>query len=229
MTFLERPIPTDNNDVCIWRDRISGAVIENEGTGGSAYNLTSSGGVSVDTHPCPFFSSIITINQTYSTPSVPQFDVTNGLTISMWIKANNFSASDFIFSKRNAVPVGSSYDTASYLNSSLLLSGGTQGNIITISGPDAFAKGEWAHIGVTVAPGGTTCSFYLNGELIGSASRSGSLGTNLGPWTIGGPNSGAIWYFRGWIWDIRIATIERPLKWFKDTVARGQRFMGSWI
>jgi hypothetical protein len=225
MTFLERPMPTDNNDVCIWRDRISGAVIENEGTGGSAYNLTSSGGVRVDTHPCPFFFSIITISQTYSTPSVPQFDVTNGLTISMWIKSNNFNASDFIFSKRNAVPIGSSYDTASYLNSSLLLSGGTQNNIITISGPDVFAKGEWAHIGVTVAPGGTTCSFYLNGELIGSTSRSGSLGTNLGPWTIGGPNDGTTSHFKGFIWDVRVATIERSANWFYQSYDRGITFL----
>lgn len=88
MTFLERPIPTDNNDVCIWRDRISGAVIENEGTGGPTYNLTSSGGISVDTAQYPFFSAIVCNPQYYKTDNVAQFDISNGFTISAWIRVN---------------------------------------------------------------------------------------------------------------------------------------------
>jgi len=226
MTFIERPMPTDSADICVWRDSISGATVQNEGSGGSTYDLTSSGGVSVDTMAAPFFSALATSSQAYLTGNVAQFDMSSGFAISCWLRTTTVGSLDRVLLKQNQSGWTSpQYDTALIFDSSANLSGGYIGGNVSATGADDVAAGEWVHTGVTINSAEDTYKFYLRGILIGSDTYSASLGSDNGPWYVGGRAGGD--NFQGHIWDVRIAQTERPLSWFKESYVRGLRFFGS--
>jgi hypothetical protein len=230
MTFVDQPMMTDASDACVWRGRVSGATILNEGSAGAAYNLISSGGVTVDLTPAPLFPAIVSNTQNYRTGNLAQFSVAAGLTLSAWIRASTLGGLDRILLKQNQVGWTSpQYDTIIFLQSALTITGGTTttGGFVSAVGPNAMVAGEWIHVGLVVAAGGSSCNFYVRGVLVGTVPRTAILGSNSGPWYLGGRAGTVGDNFQGQIWDARIATVERPLSWFQESYARGQRFVGS--
>lgn len=174
----------------------------------------------------PFFSAIATSSQHYLTSDLPQFSMASGFTMSAWFRATSLGSLDRILLKQNqSTWTSPEYDTVMMLNSSSNLSGGELGTQFIASGGDDYPSGEWVHAGVTINSANDTISFYVRGKLIGSGSRSTNLGSDSGPWVLGGNTSNQ--RFRGHVWDVRIALTERPLSWFEKSYVRGLRFFAS--
>jgi hypothetical protein len=227
MTFIERPMPTDAADACVWRSPI-GASILNEGFAGASHDMTSETGGEADRLPLPFFSAGVTTSQFYQTSAVPQFNTTNGLTMSLWFCCISIGGLDRVMMKQNQSSwVSPIYDTALLLDTGSNLIGGTVSESSVATGPDQLQQSEWVHAGVTVAPGGLSYKFFLRGVLIGGGARSLSLGSDLGPWVVGGRASAPAERMIGAFWDARVAIVERSAEWFQQCWERGVNFLGS--
>ena len=92
--------------------------------------------------------------------------------------------------------------------------------------------GQWHHIGVTWDVATELVSQYMNGRLLGTASTAdaGAIDFNTadgGPWIMGcpGPNPqpGNPECANEILYDVRVATVARPLSWFQAVYAAGNQ------
>jgi len=227
MTFLERPMSADSNDVILWRGSgISGANIANEGLGGSSFDLTSSG-ASVRTATASFWDAFDPNNSEFykSADMAFGFSLAAGLTMSCWALALSPGDLDRVMLKQNnsgwtGSPI---YPVAMLVETTGTLWQATFNTNETISA--ARVNGMWTHLGVTVDAAGTTGEFFVNGSSVGTTSISGGidLENNDGPWCLGGRTTTD--FFGGKLWDARVASTVRSAAWFRESYLRGKRFL----
>ncbi len=110
-------------------------------------------------------------------PEVPAFDLSDALTITAWIKVNNFSTHYFILDKS---PSGTAPDNypgnyefrstpAGLLEFGHQTSQGTDYHFYVSTG--SLTAGRWTHVAVTVVKGGQV-KFYIDGTPAGEAAQS---------------------------------------------------------
>ena len=230
VTFLERPMVHDSNDVVIWRgDGVSGNSISNLGSGGSSYDLVGSG-ASVTTGAAPFWSSFNSDAEFYQSANMAfGVSLTSGITISCWIYTSAPSSLDRIIIKQN----NATWAGSPIYPVGLIMQGSTEVRAVV---NDAAAQvvatsvgvGAWHHAGLTVNAAQDTLEFYVDGISKGADTISGGLDldNDNGPWCLGGRTNSN--FFGGNIWDARIATTVRPAAWFQNSYVRGLRFFGTY-
>lgn len=227
MTFIERPIPEDSNDVAVWHgDATSGTTLSNVGSGGSSWDMTSSG-ASVNTAAAPFYSSVYPNNSEHYATSNQAFGTwSNGITFSCWLLPENYTTNQRVFMKQNAPTwTGSPLYAIGFFqpNSSTIRLSINAGET-TIDG--SVPQSIWHHVGFTFNAAGTTLELFVDGVSAGTDTAGGfDTGGDNGPWILGGNTNDDD--FSGKIWHPRIANTMRSAEWFEASYVRGLRFFGQ--
>jgi len=142
-------------------------------------------------------------------PEVPAFDLGNALTITAWIKLNNFSTYYFILDKSPSGTAPSNYpgnyefrtNPTGFLQLGHQTSQGT--DYIFYDSTTKLTAGRWTHVAVTVVKGGQV-TFYVAGVPAGSVAQSANWPVlNDEPLRIGGRKDGYSFY-NGCIDDVRL-------------------------
>ena len=127
-------------------------------------------------------------------------DLTSAMTLEAWIRPT--SATDYrsvVIKERSGGLVYSMYSSSDTPPPSGWVRIGTAD--YSVNGPGAIPTNTWTHIAVTF--GGGSLRLYVNGTLVTTVSRTGSIATSTSPLRIGG---NTIWgeYFSGLIDEVRI-------------------------
>jgi hypothetical protein len=142
-------------------------------------------------------------------PEVPAFDLSEALTITAWIKLNNFSTYYFILTKSPSGTAGSNYP-GNYefrTNPTGFLQFGhqwSQGTDYTFyDSTTKLTAGRWTHVAVTVVKGAQV-KFYVDGAPAGQVPQSTNWAVlNDEPLRIGGRKDHYSW-FSGCIDEVRL-------------------------
>lgn len=225
----------DASDTMRWgylASNISGPTMVNEGTLGSAFDLTTNNG-SAHGDPSPPDVFDVPINETLSGISVKKIkhesldgvaapDMTSGLTISGWIRFEGTASNDdrIIVKQTGTTWVTPFYGIALLVNTSgtidvVLNDGGVRTSVESSGDADALVIGMWSHIGITIDAGQTTLNVYVNGKLSASIAIVGDVVWGTGPWVFGGRTDTTAEHFDGHMFDWRVAETVRDLAWFR--------------
>jgi hypothetical protein len=140
---------------------------------------------------------------------VPSFDLGNALTISAWLKLNNFSTYYFILDKSPSGTAPSNYpgnyefrtNPTGFLQFGHQTSQGT--DYTFYDSTSRLTAGRWTHVAVTVVKGGQV-NFYLDGVPAGSVPQSTNFPVlNDEPVRIAGRKDGYS-FFNGQLDDVRL-------------------------
>jgi hypothetical protein len=153
----------------------------------------------------------VTITDTTNSP----LDLTNGMTLEAWVNPTAMSGWETILMKERGIQGEGLLSYALYAHDGAPLAGGqarpagyvrlnpvatTSDSVVR--GTAALPLNTWTHIAMTYD--GANQRFYVNGVLVGTTARTGSIASNNGALRIGGNNSSLQEFFRGLIDDVRI-------------------------
>jgi len=148
-------------------------------------------------------------------PEVPAFDLNNALTITAWVKVNNFTTYYFILDKSPSGTAPSNYPgnyefrttPAGLLEFGHQTSQGT--DYVFYASTGKLVAGRWTHVAVTVVKGGQV-TFYIDGAPAGNVAQSSNWPVlNDEPLRIGGRKDGYS-FFSGSLDEVRL--YNRALK-----------------
>lgn len=135
-------------------------------------------------------------------------DLTNGgdgLTLSLWFKPDFVTAMDrTLIAKANGTGLSAHVWSITLVNATALRlrlrTGGTVEEVVTP--PSSLFGGQWYHVAATYT--GSQVRLYLNGSLMASTARTGSIGYHPSITAAAGALPTGTAPFSGWIDDVRI-------------------------
>ena len=130
----------------------------------------------------------------------PTLDLTNGMTLSAWVKPQSLVNWDTVMLKENGTTLSYALygNTGSNVPSAEAHIGGT---LRSAPGGGQIPLDAWTHLAATYD--GATLKVFVNGAEAGSNAHVGGISTSTGPLRIGG---NTIWpeWFHGYIDDVRV-------------------------
>jgi hypothetical protein len=166
-------------------------------------------------------------------PDNSVFDITTAITLSAWAKPNTVGAYDLIVGKHHtscADPYqlyalyfynDGSYDTVAFA----ITTSSTRTLYEARVGPTGTLDNKWSF--ATGVYDGTNMKVYLNGNLVGTAPKTGSINTNNQPVEIGGSITCTAVDFDGFIDEVKIYPYARTEAQIKSDVVAGQSGQSS--
>jgi hypothetical protein len=142
-------------------------------------------------------------NDYVSVPDANSLDLTNRMTLEAWVRPTGSSAWQTIMLKEN----GSELAYAMYSRENTNRPSGwvrinpTTGSSTSVTGTTGLALNAWTHLATTYD--GTNMRMYVNGTLVGTKARTGTMYNSTGPLKFGG---NAVWgeFFTGQIDEVRV-------------------------
>ena len=140
------------------------------------------------------------INDNVRIDDTAALDLSNGMTLSAWVKPESLVGWKTVLMKEDATTLA----YALYGNTDTNVPSGEAnigGGIRTVSGGGQLPLNAWTHIATTYD--GATMRLFVNGAEVGSTARTGGISQSAGPLRIGG---NTIWpeWFHGYIDDVRV-------------------------
>ncbi len=129
----------------------------------------------------------------------------NGITLAMWVKPDFVTAMDrTIIAKASGTQHSDAIWSVTFVNATALRfrlrTGGTVAELLT--SPSSIFSGVWYHVVATYD--GMEMRIHINGALMGTMARSGSIGSHTGVTTSLGAIHNGAQSFSGWLDDVRI-------------------------
>lgn len=239
-------VEPDNNDIVVWKLDDASAPFINSSTSTSAPShivsdlatLSGSGvGAPKLQQPSPFApygnnSAVLFTGDNASSPRnyilgatgvEPQPPVTFSCWLYLRVYANGFT--QHYFAKQHTANTWSGVFAqvelqnrtyAGQSNAFDLFVVPTSGGAIVLDAANSIPLNIWCHVGLVYD--GSFVYGYLNGDLVGQATATGSINYgNHGPWFFGGPlGSGSVEEGAYSICDFRIANVARPQSYFQN-------------
>ncbi|HET6953953.1 MAG TPA: LamG-like jellyroll fold domain-containing protein [Acidimicrobiales bacterium] len=132
-------------------------------------------------------------------PDTPSLDLTGGMTIDAWVRpAGPATWSTVVLKERSS---GLSYGLYGADGDGNPAGYARIGGDREVAGPSAAPPGVWTHLAVTYD--GAALRLYVNGALVRSTSRTGTIATSNDPLAIGGNSAWGEW-FTGEIDEVNI-------------------------
>ena len=153
----------------------------------------------------------VTVTDTTASP----FDLASGMTIEAWVNPSTMSGWETVLMKERGVVGEGLLSYALYAHDGAPLSAGTArpaGYVRTnpvlsttdsaVRGTGPLALNTWTHVATTYD--GANQRFYVNGVLVGTTARTGTIAVSNGAIRIGGNASSTGEFFNGMIDEVRI-------------------------
>jgi beta-lactam-binding protein with PASTA domain len=153
----------------------------------------------------------VTVTDTTASP----FDLASGMTIEAWVNPSTMSGWETVLMKERGVVGEGLLSYALYAHDGAPLSAGTArpaGYVRTnpvlsttdsaVRGTGPLALNTWTHLATTYD--GANQRFYVNGVLVGTTARTGTIAVSNGAIRIGGNASSTGEFFNGMIDEVRI-------------------------
>ena len=141
-------------------------------------------------------------------PGTDKLDL-QAITISLWVKTDDYNRSMFLFEKTANNTVNSQYNLFLESDNTFtfrIIDDGSNINNVSIPSAANFLPDIWQHIAVTYD--GADQSVYVEGELVGTASPTATVAANpAGKSYIGANAPGDGYYYNGLIDDLKVYNI----------------------
>ncbi len=140
------------------------------------------------------------VNDAVRIDDADTLDLTNGMTLSAWVKPQSLVNWRTVMLKEN----GTTHSYALYANTNTnvpVTEANIGGALRRASGGGQIPVDAWTHLAATYD--GAVLKIFMNGAEVGSTARAGGIATSTGPLRIGG---NSIWpeWFHGTIDDVRV-------------------------
>ena len=141
-----------------------------------------------------------------------ELKITGNMTISFWMKTNQ-TASDWVRLLGKGNTTHRNYGLwLNRTNNKILFQQYNNGSsILDVTSTNATSNNSWYYVAATV--NGNSGSIYINGDISGTATRTGIPSTDTNPLTIG--YAGFHTYYNGEIDEVVISNTARSASWIK--------------